>query len=108
MVITAPLQRCSTERRLLVFALSSPFKHEVGALRLRIMIATNDGYLPDEVAFSARTSRADLNVPLLLQAVDLGRLNGTFGHGHAAASGGHVPPDAFAQLLAALGTPAES
>jgi single-stranded-DNA-specific exonuclease len=78
-----------------------------GRLPKYIVIAANDGYLPGVVAFSARTARADLNVPQLLQAVDLGPLNGTFGHGHAAASGGHLPPDAFAQLLVALGFPAE-
>lgn len=78
-----------------------------GRLPKYIVIAANDGYLPGVVAFSARTARADLNVPQLLQAVDLGPLNGTFGHGHAAASGGHLPPDALAQLLTALGFLAE-
>lgn len=78
-----------------------------GRLPKHIVIAANDGYLPGVVAFSARTARGDLHIPQLLQAVDLGPLNGTFGHGHAAASGGHLPPDAFAQLLVALGFPPE-
>jgi len=79
-----------------------------GRLPKHVVIAANDGYLPGVVAFSARTSRADLSVPALLQAVDLGPLNGTFGHGHAAASGGHLPPDAFARLLQALSFPPQA
>jgi single-stranded-DNA-specific exonuclease len=74
-----------------------------GRLPGHVVMAANDGYLPGVVAFSARTKRADLSLPQLLQAVDLGALNGTFGHGHARASGGHLPPEAFEALLAALG-----
>jgi single-stranded-DNA-specific exonuclease len=76
-----------------------------GRLPGYVVLAANDGYLPGVVAFSARTQRPDLNVPQLLQAVDLGALNGTFGHGHAAASGGHLLPEAFDALLGALRFP---
>jgi len=74
-----------------------------GRLRDHAVIAANRGYLPDTVAFSARTARADLNLPDLFQAVDLGEFNGTFGFGHDQASGGHLPPHAFERLLRALG-----
>lgn len=68
-----------------------------------VVIAANDGYLPGMVAFSARTDRADLNLPQLLRAVDLGSQHASFGHGHDAASGGHLPRAVFGRLLAALG-----
>ena len=66
------------------------------------VIAANRGYLPGVVAFSVRTSRDDLNLPMLLQAVDLGGTYESFGHGHDQASGGHLPVDAFNRLLTAL------
>jgi single-stranded-DNA-specific exonuclease len=74
-----------------------------GRLRDYAVIAANRGYLPDTVAFSARTARADLKLPALFQAVDLGERNGTFGFGHDQASGGHLPPRDFDRLLQALG-----
>lgn len=43
-----------------------------GRLPKYAVIAANQGYLPDVVAFSMRTLRRDLNLPALLQAVDLG------------------------------------
>jgi single-stranded-DNA-specific exonuclease len=67
------------------------------------VIAANRGYLPGVVAFSTRTARPDLNLPALLRAVDLGPYNNTFGYGHDAASGGHLPPALFNALLSALG-----
>jgi single-stranded-DNA-specific exonuclease len=79
-----------------------------GRLRDHAVIAANRGYLPDTVAFSARTARSDLHLPALFQAVDLGEFNGTFGFGHDQASGGHLPPHAFDRLLAALGFPPEA
>ncbi len=76
-----------------------------GRLPKYAVIAANTGYV-DGVAFSARTSRDDLKLPALFQAVDLGpELNGTFGYGHDQASGGHLPAEAFDRLLDHLGFP---
>lgn len=69
------------------------------------VIAANTGYMPGIVAFSMRTSRPDLNLPVLLQSIDLGDFGGRFGYGHDQASGGHLPPEAFATLLLRLGFP---
>lgn len=74
-----------------------------GRLPNHAVIAANRGYLPGVVAFSARTARADLSLPSLFQAVDLGAANATFGHGHDQASGGHLAPANFNRLAAALG-----
>ena len=76
-----------------------------GRLKDHAVIAANPGFLPDVVAFSIRTARADLNLPAILQAIDLGEFNGRFGQGHDQASGGHLPPDAFERLLQELGFP---
>lgn len=68
------------------------------------VIAANTGYLPGTVAFSVRTSRPDLNLPLILQGADLGAAAGSsYGKGHDQASGGHLPAPLFARLLLALG-----
>jgi single-stranded-DNA-specific exonuclease len=75
-----------------------------GRLPKHAVMGANARYLPDVVAFSCRTSRADLNLPSLLRgAIDLGPSNAHFGNGHDQASGGHLPPEEFGQLLAALG-----
>ncbi len=74
-----------------------------GRLPQYAVIAANRGYLPGVVAFSVRTLRRDLNLPTLLQAVDLGATYESFGHGHDGASGGHLPVRAFNRLLTALG-----
>ena len=74
-----------------------------GRLPKHAVIAANTGYLPDVVAFSMRTSIAGLSLPQLLQSIDLGDFGGRFGHGHDQASGGHLPPTAFAALLERLG-----
>jgi single-stranded-DNA-specific exonuclease len=67
-------------------------------------MGANARYLPGLVAFSSRTARKDLNLPALFRAaVDLGPLNADFGNGHDQASGGHLPPEPFDRLLAALG-----
>jgi single-stranded-DNA-specific exonuclease len=73
------------------------------------VIAANTGYMPDVVAFSMRTARRDLDLPRLLRSIDLGDVGdfgGRFGHGHDQASGGHLPPAAFATLLERLGVQA--
>lgn len=74
-----------------------------GRLPEYAVIAANRRYLPGVVAFSVRTRRSDLNLPALLQAVDLGATYDSFGHGHDQASGGHLPVEAFNRLLTALG-----
>jgi single-stranded-DNA-specific exonuclease len=75
-----------------------------GRLPRHAVMGANARYLPDVVAFSCRTSRADLNLPSLLRgAIDLGPSNAHFGNGHDQASGGHLPPEEFGRLLAALG-----
>lgn len=74
-----------------------------GRLRDYAVIAANTGYLPNVVAFSMRTARPDLNLPRLLQALDPGDYGGRFGQGHDQASGGQIPPEAFATLLERLG-----
>ncbi|BDP44333.1 hypothetical protein DAETH_43020 (plasmid) [Deinococcus aetherius] len=74
-----------------------------GRLPGHAVIAANTGYLPGTVAFSVRTARADLNLPRVLQGIDVGDTDGSYGHGHDQASGGHLPPPAFNRLLDALG-----
>ena len=75
-----------------------------GRLPKHAVMGANPRYVPDLVAFSCRTSRAELNLPALLRgAVDLGSWNAHFGNGHDQASGGHLPPAEFGRLLAALG-----
>ncbi len=79
-----------------------------GRLPGHAVLAANDGYVADGIAFSMRTARTDLSLPALLQSIDLGSIgdyHGRFGHGHDQASGGHLPPDAFALLLRRLGFP---
>ncbi len=74
-----------------------------GRLPRHAVIAANTGYLADAVAFSARTARKDLDLPALLRATGVGDGSGRFGHGHDQASGGHLAPAAFGQLLERLG-----
>ena len=74
-----------------------------GRLPGHAVMAANDGYLPDVVAFSCRTARQDLNLAAMLRAVELGAWSGTIGHGHDRATGGHLPPAGFALLRARLG-----
>lgn len=75
-----------------------------GRLPKHAVMGANAAYLPGVVAFSCRTARPELNLPTLLRgAIDLGALNADFGNGHDQASGGHLPPEPFDRLLAALG-----
>jgi single-stranded-DNA-specific exonuclease len=74
-----------------------------GRLPRHAVLAANVGFMPGIVAFSARTAREDLSLPALLRAVDLGEESGRVGLGHDQASGGQLPPEAFARLLAGLG-----
>jgi single-stranded-DNA-specific exonuclease len=80
-----------------------------GRLKKYAVIAANTGYRPGVVAFSTRTARADLVLPEIFQSVDVGaEYADDFGHGHDAASGGHLPPSVFNRLLDALGFPDEA
>lgn len=75
-----------------------------GRLPKHAVIAANRGYVPGTVAFSARTRRADLVLPTLLRAADIGADDdANFGRGHDQASGGHLPPDQFNRLMDWLG-----
>ncbi len=67
------------------------------------VICANTGYLPGTVAFSTRTARTDVSLPRLYQSIDTPGWNGRWGHGHDQASGGHLPPDVFDDVLDALG-----
>ncbi|PAP75346.1 DHH family phosphoesterase [Rubrivirga marina] len=74
-----------------------------GRLKGYPVICANVGYLDGIVAFSTRTSRRDVRLPVLYQSIDTPGWNGRWGHGHDQASGGHLPPDVFNGVLDALG-----
>ena len=74
-----------------------------GRLKGYPVICANTGYLDGLVAFSTRSSRRDVKLPVLYQSIDTGEWNGRWGHGHDQASGGHLPPDVFNDVLDALG-----
>ena len=67
------------------------------------VVCANTGYLPGTVAFSTRTARTDVVLPKLYQSIDTPGWNGRWGHGHDQASGGHLPPAVFNDVLDALG-----
>ncbi|WP_228530489.1 MULTISPECIES: hypothetical protein [Myxococcaceae] len=67
-----------------------------------IVLAANTGYLPGRVNFVLR-SRQDLDLIALLKGLELPDMGGDFARGHARATGGSLPPEAFARLLEALG-----
>ena len=80
-----------------------------GRLKKYAVIAANIGYRDGVVAFSTRTARRDLVLPEIFQSVDVGdEYADDFGHGHDAASGGHLPPPVFNRFLDALGFPDEA
>ena len=74
-----------------------------GRLPRYAVIAANTGYMPGVIAFSMRTARADLPLPQVLQGIGLGDMGPRYGHGHDQASGGHLSPPKFDELLARLG-----
>jgi len=74
-----------------------------GRLEKYPVICANVGYLDGIVAFSTRTARRDVRLPVLYQSIDTPGWNGRWGHGHDQASGGHLPPDVFNDVLDALG-----
>jgi single-stranded-DNA-specific exonuclease len=69
-----------------------------------IVIAANDGYLPDRVNFAMRTT-ADVNLVELLRGLSLGDVDGEYGFGHPSASGGSLAVPNFNRLLETLGFP---
>lgn len=74
-----------------------------GRLKGYPVICANTGYLDGLVAFSTRSSRTDVSLPVLFQSIDTPGWNGRWGHGHDQASGGHLPPDVFNRVLDVLG-----
>ena len=79
-----------------------------GRLRDYPVICANTGYLDGLVAFSTRTARGDVRLPEIYQSIDTPGWNGRWGHGHDQASGGHLPPDVFNDVLDALGFPPDA
>lgn len=71
-----------------------------------IVIAANDGYLPNRVNFSAR-SAAGVSVLDFLREIELSEGEGYHGHGHDQASGGSLPIERWNELLAKLGFSSE-
>ena len=71
-----------------------------------IVIAANEGYLPNRVNFSAR-SRENVSVLDFLREVELSEGEGYHGHGHDQASGGSLPFERWNELLAKLGFSSE-
>ncbi|MFN2530704.1 MAG: DHH family phosphoesterase [Pyrinomonadaceae bacterium] len=67
-----------------------------------IVIAANEGYLPNRVNFSAR-SAANVSVLKFLREIELSEGEGYHGHGHDQASGGSLPIQRWNELLAKLG-----
>lgn len=71
-----------------------------------IVIAANEGYLPNRVNFSAR-SAANVSVLEFLREIELSEGEGYHGHGHDQASGGSLPFERWNELLAKLGFSSE-
>ena len=67
-----------------------------------IVIAANEGYLPNRVNFSAR-SAANISVLDFLREIELSEGEGYHGHGHDQASGGSLPFERWNELLAKIG-----
>ena len=67
------------------------------------VICANTGYVDGIVAFSTRAASRAVRLPEIFQSIDTPGWNGRWGHGHDQASGGHLPPDVFNDVLDALG-----
>ncbi|MBD2465028.1 DHH family phosphoesterase [Oscillatoria sp. FACHB-1407] len=72
-----------------------------GRLPNYVVIAANEGYIPNRVNFSARSN--SINVLEFLRSYDIGEGEGNYGHGHDQASGGSLPRDRWQQLLTQFG-----
>lgn len=66
-----------------------------------VVIAANEGYIPDRVNFSARSN--SINVLEFLRSHPIGDGEGSYANGHDQASGGSLPRDRWQQLLTQLG-----
>jgi single-stranded-DNA-specific exonuclease len=71
-----------------------------------IVIVANEGYLPNRVTFSARSTGA-YNLLDFFRQIDLDLAEGYFGYGHDQASGGSIPTAAWNELLRQMGFPTE-
>lgn len=67
-----------------------------------LVFVANDGYLPNRVNFSARSSGEE-NVLDFLRGINIGDGEGSFGRGHDQASGGSLPVERWNQMLNTLG-----
>lgn len=67
-----------------------------------IVIVANDGYMPDRVNFSARSS-SGVNLLDFLRNIDLGEGEGSYARGHDQATGGSLPLERWNLLLTKLG-----
>lgn len=68
------------------------------------VIVANAGYLPGRVVFSMRTAQQESLIQYLNeQSAGLDLEGGRLGYGHDRATGGIVPPAAFAELLRRMG-----
>jgi single-stranded-DNA-specific exonuclease len=70
----------------------------------RIVMAANEDYLPGRINFACRVAGAETNIRERLRAALPEGLTGghEFGHGHAQATGGSLPPALFDLLLERL------
>jgi single-stranded-DNA-specific exonuclease len=66
-----------------------------------VVIAANEGYLPNRINFSARSNSLNVLEFLRAQSIDAGE--GNYGNGHDQASGGSLPRDRWQQLLTQMG-----
>ena len=67
-----------------------------------VVIVANEGYIPNRVNFSARTS-SGVNILDMLKGIELSEGEGSYGHGHDSASGGSLPVERWNELLVKLG-----
>lgn len=67
-----------------------------------IVIAANDGYIPERVSFSVR-STADIDLIRFLRNLRVSNVEGEFGYGHVRATGGSVAQEDFERILKAVG-----
>ena len=71
-----------------------------------IVIAANEGFMPDKVNFAARTSADGVSVLDFLRSFKLANVGtGSYGQGHDQASGGVLPVAAWNELLEKMGFP---
>ncbi|MBD1909440.1 MULTISPECIES: DHH family phosphoesterase [unclassified Leptolyngbya] len=66
-----------------------------------VVIAANEGYIPNRINFSARSN--SINVLEFLRSHPLSGGEGNYANGHDQASGGSLPRDRWQQLLTQLG-----